>query len=363
MPFTFGRTLVSTGAISAIGGACTSEAAGDGGQLTLFATNARLRHSANIDVSGGTPANGSACAGASGGTIEVIARAEGASWDATSLADVAGDLLAKGTPGTAASSGNGGTIAIAAQRPAGALARLFGYAGLDAQGGTSSTSGGSAGTVTHFTSLSGTEARFVAPEQIHIYPPIAAYGGSGIGAGDGGEVSFRYLTGTASVLDGSDDPSLLLAGGVDLHGASGMGGGYGGQLAFEAEGGVVISGPIDVSGGGGIGGADGGSITTKTTGDVTLSGALTGNGGNAAFDPGRGGSLEVTGERVTVSGAMSFHGGNTSRPLGTPGNGGQIVVFSTALSSAVTGTINVAAGTGGTGLALPGTTVVDGVGR
>ncbi|MFO0692452.1 MAG: hypothetical protein U0230_02745 [Polyangiales bacterium] len=380
------RTLFSTGTVSANGGNCgqAGTTAGTGGSVSIQAYNARLRHLAAVSANGGTQAAAATCIGGAGGEITLSSRTDDAGWDATAMIDAGGTLSVNGANG-AQGGGAGGSIYVLVDRAQGGLARLFGYASIDANGGSAATGGScivgqcSGGRVEHATTLSGSSGAYPTfiPEQVHIYPPVNLVSGVSttvLAAANGGTIDIEYSVdnGATSVSGGSTVPSFLLAGAVDAHStATGgfFGGGAGGSITFAGFGAATLSGAMNLNGnaiGSGSGGA-GGSVNVSTTGDVTISGAIAASGANSAATAGRGGSLNASGSHVTVSGNATLKGGDGTGAAGRAGDGGAAQIFSQSSASTVTGTINVAAGTAATQsgsqpAALPGVIVIDGNG-
>lgn len=362
------RTLISSADISAIGGQGRNIGGGSGagGHVTLRADEARIRHAGSINASGGTNPTAGQYGGGVGGTIDIQAFVEDAVWDSVSLIDVSGDLLAEGgnnvqDDARPASSGEGGSVRITAERAQGALVRLLGYASISARGGdgVGNTRGGDGGAVRHETDLSGA---FV-PEQVHIYSTVDVRGGGNGGSGGELELRFDYDNET---FTGSEGPvsslSLLIAGDVDVSGgaataneASGVIGGDGGGIAVEGYADTRITGALRLDGGTrtGLDGGNGGFLSISAT-ILDVSGGISARGGGASRG-GDGGFVSLVGSAVTVSGAITLPGGaGAGTAMGGTirgGDGGYASVMSTNVPtpSAVTATFDVASGGGGFG--------------
>jgi hypothetical protein len=333
----YGGEFISSGDLSARGGAGLIGVGGDAGYLQIYgyygdpvggsyAPTGNLEISGNIDLGGGTGALG----GGAGDYFRI-------DWEA----DYA---------------------------PLGQEVILYGYTGIVTDGGDG-LNGAEAGSISISQTYSYAESGAYGPSGgIVNYANISARGGSGTaGTGaQGGTVDFdtdyQYANAGSSAI-------IRSFGDIDMSGGDGTaGGGQSGYLGWYGHSGIWNDGDITARGGNGTSGnASGGSTDNNIEliadiGPVVNTGAITLRGGDAS-GTGSGGdaySIEIIGALVDNSGDLELRGGDGHATTGFGGDTSLLLLQSTDETTVNTGALVNAGGSGNTP-GVGGDVFVDGV--
>lgn len=365
----FNGSLRNTGALTSRGAAIDAAACavtcggGAPAAIQLISVGGSIATSGDLTSAAGASKG---VAGVSGGTIALIAISgsdplTGAMRAAGDVA-VSGKLDARGSAGTVGGNGGTVTVQIAANQPLGQEIELSGYASIEASGGQGTTAGGQGGVLTI---ANGPSPNNEPSGSAIVHATFTAKGGAATTSGAGG--AGGGLTLAAGIVSGPPGKSqaAVVGGAVDLSGGNGVAtGGAGGVIDIQSAERTQILAAITSLGGNqtgaaGVGGAVGPTQIRSSTGTF-INGAITLRGGNGAGAGSIGGpctALQIVGGAITTTAALACAGGNGTGAAG--GNGGTVNIASSLSPSNVTGTPNVAGGTG-TPAGVNGAVAIDG---
>jgi hypothetical protein len=332
--------LRNSGALNVSGGpqtACSDAicSGGTGGVIELVALGASLRSSGDLRASGG---DSEATAG-SGGTIRlaVLAGRDGSRPAGVAL-EVSGNLRAPGGAGTTSSGsgGSGGNLYFSNCAGPSSSADFLGYASIALGGGAADPSGGASGGASaggggQFELFAGQQSETA--RRLYLHVPIAASGGDGYFAGQGGSFSVNLSTEIEAAALPAEIPSLVIAGTHRFDGGkSGQsGGGYGGGVSARALGSIDVPGSLSVSAvttesDGDIGG--GGIALRSVLGALSVAGELHSDGAEGLlYNGGSGGCISLEGRSVSLTGPASAKGGKAKDGSSTPGGDGGTIGY------------------------------------
>ena len=357
--------LINQALIDTRGGDATATSgtntAGNGGAFLMwnYDDTDEIDNSGAVDTSGGSAASGY---GGDGGYIEFYR--DGGAGDISNT----GTLTALGGDGTDGG-GDGGNVELYADGSGadglgGEVATVSNTAAINTTGGDATTGSAGSGGDVLLEQDSGAG-------NVSNTAPITTLGGnsdSGYG-GDGGDIEVEIEDGDGSATNSG---VLLASGGNSDSGY----GGSGGTVEVEQEssdelGGTTAAagsssrntGTITTNGGTGAYGGDGGDIDFYSPGLPSSNTAqISAQGGDGTQDGGDGGDMIYSwGEPFTNSGNIDVSGGNGNGTAGYGGDGGDVTMYSTGdTSTSNTGSINQAAGTGGSENGTDGILTIDG---
>ncbi|MDD2320206.1 MAG: hypothetical protein PHO83_09160, partial [Geobacteraceae bacterium] len=349
--------LVVGGVIQANGGNGVGGNGNDGGDLAIYTNSGALLLNADISLAGGD-STGDGYAGGDGGYL-YLAQSYEDDYGYGEQAPVegiriAGNIDLSGGSGSAYG-GAGGYFEIETDyayetAPVATQVEFVGYSSISLNGG-SGTEGADAGYFEIYTedAWTGDDYMAVPVGSIINQVPVSAKGGDGAltgghYGGNGGYIDFEaegeFSIGTTEVAN---------SGALDVSGGAGDYAGDSGGVYFYGHDKVSNNATINAAGGNGTSQGGNGAwwyVEFYSTLDIVNSGKIIANGGSGVTG-GYGADWVgmYAGSHTTNSGAITANGG-----AGTidGGDGGYIDLFSQYVATSNSGTLNVAAGTGGT---------------
>ena len=359
--------VYNSGNLSANGGSATTGGSGDPSGWILFRANGGdVRNNGTLSLNGGDGAGAGAAPGGASQYFNCTARPghDPAVGEPVGSGDIllTGNITLNG--GNGASGGNAGYLRLDNQNqdsrvsPSAGYIFLADYSSLDIRGGDGTTTGGNGGTINVQTSNANELSTYIETGSIIIESDILAQGGQGGSAtgGFGGSLRFRAQGNAYAGHSGVE-----IRGDLDVSGGNGAGGGWAGGMNVYGHDFLTVLGNLTAQGGdadsasgnAGLGAAAG--IQLNATLQLTNSGTITANGGNGTTGNAAGGgvgflnSIQLwAGEQVTNTGHILANGG-TSSGTANNANGGTIDIRSTGNPAQNSATLEVQAGTGGSG--------------
>lgn len=335
----------------------------NGGQVNLSSSVGQIIASGTFDTSGGP--------GGDGGQINIGAYTYGGAHALDGSVWLSGSIVTRG--GSSTRAGTGGSVYISAQssQVTRATLTLMGFAELKASGGSGQIGGN--GAYIGLRSSADQDVGLLAfAGSIVNAATLTSRGGDG-SAGNGGYGNSIDLYISNSHYGKSGLERVVNLGAINARGGNGTSesapnnafGGSVGTLYLYGPDGVDNRGAIDARGGTGSGrGGEGGSVyLTSETGLSVTTGTIDVSGGTTTGTAGKGGgagTAVVEGNTAHAGANISAAGANGGAS-GEGGSGGLIVVRSLSGAPMITGTMNVAGGTG-TPAGQPGAVSTDGYG-
>ncbi len=368
--------MLNSGDINAQGGIGNADDGGDGDSIEMYAYGRKLVNSGRVLAMGGNTTDADSDGGDGGG---LYVYAEYGPIDGAAPAGglfVSGDIDLSGGDAVVTGDGDGGTAGsvdvqvYASNYPSEVRVAFLGYTDIDTTGGDANF-GGSAGDVLISNDSVQANAGDVPSGNVSNEADVTARGGNVVAGAetipaDGGSGgNFRLETETQY----GTRPELEIAtnkGNVDVSGGNGLESimtdiNRSGSIWFWGYSGVTNTGNITANGGTDLG-TDGGvtgyggyanDVEMYTElGQVSNSGNITNNGGAGEYRGGRSDGFKLYGTTVNNSGVISSNGGNADASLegSIGGSGGWVEFFSRGDFDDVThsGSVSHTAGTGET---------------
>ncbi len=374
--------LYNTGNLTSNGGNSTASEGGDGRYIELYAKIGELKTSGNLIANGGK----GKVSGGSGGYISIRKNIYDEVHADTNV-EVSGNLSVNGGAATTKAGGDAGRVTIShrletddyGKLAIGGVVKLLGYDSIDVSGGSGGTYGENGGNVVMDVNTYYRET-FASPLYLVNEADITAKGGQSLNDEENAKRNYagyvRFYMGDSKYYGGqsglgTSQAYLNNSGNIDISSSDAVkGAGDAGEVDFRSVGNLQNSGSVT-----GIGGdvngtesyaGDGGSVLMWALNNATNNANMVLSGGNGdgnVSQGGDGGYVEIFAlEKATSSGDIIVNGGNSNGKVDNTDGGHGGVWSSHGTSSYTAGSINVAAGTGGTGdKGDDGVIVVDGV--
>jgi len=376
-----GGDMLNSGDINTQGGTGSEDDGGNGGSINIQAYGRELINSGNILAMGGDT-TGDGSDGGDGGELDIYAEygpidrsvSTGGLFVSANIDLSGGDAVATGF----GDGGEGGSIdaqVYGSNYPSEARLVFLGYTDIGASGGDGNF-GGSAGDVTIFNDKVLANAGVYVPAgNVANEADITARGGNVVVVAevmettpaDGGSGGNFYLeTENEYGYINPDLEMVINKGDVDVSGGNSLesevdDSGHSGSIWFWGYNGITNTGNITANGGADLG-TDGdmtgyGNYASAVKmfaelGLVSNSGNITNNGGAGEYRGGRSNGFKLYGATVSNSGVINSNGGDADVGLedSMGGSGGWVEFFSPDGVAEVThsGSVSHAAGTGGT---------------
>ncbi|MDA3946423.1 MAG: hypothetical protein PF439_07065 [Helicobacteraceae bacterium] len=357
--------MFNSGTIAANGGSTTDGTGGNGGYVEFYRYGGDIRTTGAITMNGGDSVNGT------GGNGDELCFQTYSSYDYDYGGDVrSGDILISGNikmkgGSGAINGGNGGDLTIYNDDynenviPSAGTTVLVNYNTLNMYGGDAAYSGGDGGDAETYTAGASTFGINVEVGSIINQVKIAAYGGDATGVlatsygGTGGYIDFEAEGEAYYGNSGLNNSGKLI-----VYGGNGGSGGDSGGVCLYGHDYMKNSAAIDIWGGdasadtGNAGYGLRNDVEFYGTTDIENSGAIHGNGGNATGADAYGEnaySVYMYAGGQTINRATIEANGGTSTGTASNADGGDIDLYSEWTYTSNSGSLQVKAGTGGSG--------------